>query len=252
MNHKNMVQKTVDVLAYLSKNAQGVTLTEISEILDIPKTTVFDILKTLRENDFVHFMNTKRKTYGIGAQSYAIGMTYLKTSNLFMIAQPYLIELGDKYQKTTFIAKRHGEEFTFVYKYESPFSKVTTANTGDKKPLHCTSIGKCFLAFDKAAEGLVDTIPLPPHTKYTITNRDRLRDSIKKIRLLGYAYESRESQEHVACLAAPIYNYSNSMVGTISMSGLYQEKEDLHQQGLELKKLAQVISTQLGYVEYYK
>ncbi len=252
MYRKNMVQKTVDVLAHLSRNAHGMTLTEISEALSIPKTTVFDILKTLKENDFVHIMNLKRKTYGIGAQSYAIGMTYLKTSNLFMIAQPYLIELADKYQKTTFISKRHGDEFTFVYKYESPFSKVVTANTGDKKPLHCTSIGKCFLAFDPDAEDLIETIPLLPHTKYTILNRDELKENIEKIKELGYSYESRESQEHMACLAAPIYNYANSMVGTISMSGLYQEKEDLNPQGLELKKLAQVISTQLGYVEYYK
>ncbi len=250
--HKNMVQKTLDVLGYLSKNAQGVTLTEMAEKLEIPKTTMYDILRTLRENDFIHFMNTKRKTYGIGSQTYAIGMTYLKTSNLFMVAQPFLIELADKYQKTAFIAKRHGSEFTFVYKYESPFSKVTTANTGDKKPLHCASIGKCFLAFDPDAKDLIETIPLPGFTKYTITNRDKLKENIMKIKKLGYSFESRESQEHMACLAAPIYNFENSMVATISMSGLFQEKEDSHLQGLELKKLAQVISAQLGYVEYYK
>ncbi len=252
MDHKNMVQKTIDVLTFLSKNAQGMTMSEISEGLSIPKTTTFDILKTLKENDFVHLINPKKKTYGIGAQSYAVGMTYLKTSNLFMIAQPFLVELADKYQKTTFIAKRHGEEFTFVYKYESPLSKVVTANTGDKKQLHSTSIGKCFLAFDPGAFDLIETITLTRYTKHTFTDRDKLRENIEEIRELGYSFESRESQEHMACIAAPIYNYANSMVATISMSGLYEEKEDLHQQGLELKKLAQVISTQLGYVEYYK
>ncbi|MCK7488614.1 MAG: IclR family transcriptional regulator C-terminal domain-containing protein [Bacillus subtilis] len=118
--------------------------------------------------------------------------------------------------------------------------------------MHCASIGKCFLAFDEQAKDLVETIPLPGFTKYTITNRDKLKENIKKIKGLRYSYESRESQEHMACLAAPIYNYSNTMIATISMSGLYNEKEDLHEQGLELKKLAQVISIQLGYVEYYK
>lgn len=56
----------------------------------------------------------------------------------------------------------------------------------------------------------------------------------------------------MACVAAPIYNYEKSMVGTISMSGLFQERENLHAQGEELKKLSQIISEQLGYVEYYK
>ena len=247
-----MVQKTVDVLLYLSKNAQGLTLTEISQGVGIPKTTGHDILKTLKENEFVHHVNKKRKTYGIGSQAYAIGMTYLKTSNLYMVAQPFLIELADKYQKTTFIAKRHGTEFIFVYKYESPFSKVTTANTGDRKPLHCASIGKCFLAFDPEAKDLIETIPLPAFTKYTITNREKLRENVKKIKQLGYSFEYRESQEHMACIAAPIYNSANSMIATISMTGLYQEKEDLNAQGEELKQLAKVISTQLGFVENYK
>lgn len=252
MKRKSMVQKTIDILQYLSKNAKGATLTEISDDLNFPKTTVFDILKTLKANDFVHYINSKRKIYGIGSQCYAVGMTYLKSSNIFMIAQPYLIELADKYQKTTFISKRSGDMFTFTYKYESPFAKVSTANTGDQKPLHSTSIGKCYLAFDVDAYNLIDTIPMTRYTRYTITDREELKKQLEEIRKLGYSYEFRESQEHMACVAAPIYNYEKSMAGTISMSGLFQERENLHAQGEELKKLSQIISEQLGYVEYYK
>ena len=76
---KNMIQKNIDILKYLSNHAEGATLTEIATALDFPKTTVFDILKTLKANDFVHYVNAKTKSYGVGAQCYAVGMTYFFT-----------------------------------------------------------------------------------------------------------------------------------------------------------------------------
>lgn len=252
MQTKNTVQKVIDIIEILSSHVEGMTLTEITKELELPKTTVYDILKTLRENEIIQYRNKRTKKYGVGARLYVMGTAYVRNSNLLSIAQPYLMEIAEKYEKTTFVSKRVMDRFTFVYKYESPRAKVTTANVGDQKLLHSTSIGKCFLAFDPTAADLIETIPLPAFTKWTITDRNKLKSELEKIRKLGYSYEFRESQEHMACLAAPIYNFENAMTATISMSGLYQEREDLHQQGENLARLAKVISTQLGYVEYYK
>jgi DNA-binding IclR family transcriptional regulator len=240
-----MIQKTADVLYYLSENLQGATLTEIAAALGFPRTTVFDILKTLMANDFVHYIDGAKKLYGIGSAVYTIGMAYLDSSRLFIIAKPYLILLADKYEKTTFISKRHDDRFTFVYKYDSPYAKIATSNIGDKKMLHSTSIGKCFLAFDASAEPLIETIELVPFTKYTITSRETLKAHLEEIRSLGYSYEFQESNEHIACLAAPIYTNAR-MIGTISMTGLHNEDEDFASQGNELAQIAKVISGQLA------
>jgi DNA-binding IclR family transcriptional regulator len=248
VNDKSMIQKTIDVLFYLSANPRGAKLTEIAEKLEIPKTTVFDILKTLMKNDFVHYINAPKKIYGIGSQIYAIGMTYLDSSSLFTIAKPYLTLLADKYEKTTFISKRHHDRVTCVYKYASPYAKAPTGNIGDQKMLHSTSIGKCYLAFDAAAAPLIDTIELLPSTPYTITSREELKKQIQQIRGLGYSLERRESHELMACLAAPIYN-RGAMVGTISMTGFFREGEDFSSQGNELAQLAKIISEQLEHVE---
>jgi DNA-binding IclR family transcriptional regulator len=239
-----MVQKTVDVLFYLSGKPLGASLTEIAKNLRFPKTTVFDILKTLLQNDFVHYVKIQEKTYGIGAQIYAVGMTYFESSTVFSIAVPYLMFLADKYKKTAFISKRHNDRATCVYKYISPYAKARTSGIGGQKMLHSTAIGKCYLAFDTAAAVLIDTIELTPCTPYTITSRDRLKENIQNIRALGYSYEKRESFETMACLAAPLFDHGN-MVGTISMTGFYHEDEDLSVQGKEMAQIANIISEQL-------
>jgi DNA-binding IclR family transcriptional regulator len=245
MDSKSMIQKTIDVLFYLSLHPKGAKLTEIAENLNFPKTTVFDILKTLLKNDIVQYVNKQKKVYGIGSQIYAIGMAYLESSTLFQIAKPYLTLLADKYEKTTFISKRHYDSVTCVYKYSAPSTRARTANIGDQKLLHSTAIGKCYLAFDVDAAPLLDTIELFPKTPYTITSREVLKEEIERYRALGYSYEKRESHELMACVAAPIFN-RNIMAATISMTGFYREDEDFAAQGNEISQLAKIISEQVS------
>jgi len=244
MKRQNMVQKTVDVLNYLSANPKGAALSDITRDLDYPKTTVHDILKTLIQNDFVQYAKSLKKNYCIGSQVYTIGIGYLESSNLFQTAKPYLILLADKYEKTTFLSKRHNDYVICVYKYASLHAKVPTANIGDRKLLHSTAIGKCYLAFDSEAFSLIDTIDLPGFTPHTITDRSRLKEHIEELRNLGYSWEKRESHIKMACLAAPIF-MRGSMIGTISMTGWYRENEDYISQGNEIAQLAKLVSAQL-------
>jgi DNA-binding IclR family transcriptional regulator len=243
-NGFNMVQKTIDVLSYLAKNPKGSKLSKIAQDLGYAKTTVYDILKTLLNNNFIQYMSSEKKTYIIGARVYSMGFTYLESSNLFRIAKPYITLLADKYEKTVFIAKRSNDRAFFIYKYASLHAKAPTGAIGDQKLLHSTSIGKCYLAFDADAAPLIETIELSPFTPYTITSREKLKANIEEIRKLGYSWEQRESHELMACLAAPLF-YRNSMINTISMTGWYREDEDYTAQGSEIAQLARIISQQL-------
>ena len=243
-NSINMVQKTIDVLSYLAKNPQGAKLSKISADLGYPKTTIHDILKTLLENSFIQYVNPDKKIYIIGARVYTMGITFLESSNLLRIAKPYLTLLADKYEKAAFIAKRSNDRAFCIYKYASPHFEVSTGTVGDQKLLHSTSIGKCYLAFDPEAAPLIETIELPSFTPYTITSRDDLKANIEEIRRLGYSWEQRESHELMACLAAPLF-YKNSMVATVSLTGLYNENDDFTAQGNEIAQLANIISQQL-------
>lgn len=242
---QNMVQKTIDVLNFLSAHPKGAALTDIVKGLNYPKTTVHDILRTLIANDFVQYTKPPKKNYCIGAKAYTIGIGYLESSSLFLAAKPYLILLADKYEKTTFLAKRYNDRVVSIYKYVSLHAKAPSGNIGDQKRLHSTSIGKCYLAFDKDAFPLIDTIDLPPFTPYTITSRTRLKEHIEKLRALGYSWEQRESHHKMACLAAPIFE-NETMVGTISMTGWYREDEDYASQGNEIAQLAKLISAELS------
>jgi DNA-binding IclR family transcriptional regulator len=156
--------------------------------------------------------------------------------------------LADKYEKTTFIARRSNDRAFCIYKYASPHAKAPTGTIGDQKLLHSTSIGKCYLAFDTDAAPLIETIELPSFTPYTINSREKLKVNIEEIRKIGYSWEQRESHELMACLAAPLFS-KNHMIATISMTGWYKEDEDYAAQGNEIAQLANIISQQLDEVD---
>ncbi|MDR2020987.1 MAG: IclR family transcriptional regulator [Treponema sp.] len=244
-NDKNMVQKTIDILFYLSTNPKGASLSTITKALKFPKTTVYDILKTLMINDFVQYTNARKKIYSIGAEIYIIGTAYLESSDFFRIARPYLTLLADKYEKTTFIAKRHYDRAICVYKYSSPYAKAPSGNIGDRKRFHSTAIGKCYLAFDPEAASMIDSIELVQCTPYTISDREKLKANLSEIKKLGYSWEQRESHIKMACLAAPVFK-NDCMAGTISMTGWYREDEDFSTQGNEIAQLAKLISAELN------
>ena len=244
MENTNTVQKTVDILQYLSTHPNGAALSAIAKELRFPKTSVYNILKTLVQNNFIQCVIQGKKNYCIGSHAYITGYTYLESSELFKAARPYLTLLADKYEKTAFLSIRDRDQAIFIYKYASLNVKTIMGDVGERRLLHASAVGKCFLAFDTGAFPLIDTIDLPAFTPYTITVRKKLKAHLGELRKLGYSWEQREYYIHTSCLAAPIF-IRGAMAGAISMVGWYKEEEDLTAQGNEIAQLANLITTQL-------
>ena len=81
--------------------------------------------------------------------------------------------------------------------------------------LHCTSAGKCLLAFGHAA------IPsqLPARTGRTITSPEILRLHLAEIVEQGYALDDEENDPGVRCLSAPVFNGSGEAIGCVGIDG---------------------------------
>ena len=78
--------------------------------------------------------------------------------------------------------------------------------------LHCTSAGKCLLAFGLAE--LPDT--LPRRTPRTITSPTLLEAHLARARDAGYAWDDEENDAHTRCISAPV-NGAGGAVGCIGI-----------------------------------
>lgn len=244
--------RSIEILDLISKKKEGYTLAEIVEIMDIPKSSVFDILKTLLHTNMIEEdFSTGKTKYKIGLHSFLIGINYVNGVDIVNVAKKYLVPLADKMQATTFMAILDDYMVTYLYKYESKESIITTANIGSRRELHSAALGKIMLAFssEEFVNEAIKHINFEPYTEYTITSIAKYFEEIKEAKIKGYAKSNREDALHQIAVAAPVFDHNGQVIAAISCVGLYEENIDLDELGEIVKTEAKNISYRLGYLK---
>lgn len=150
---------------------------------------------------------------------------------------------------TTFMAVLDENMVTYIYKYESENSIITTANVGTRKSLHCAALGKAMLAYKSEEEisKIIDKIDFISYTYFTIKTKEKLIEELAEVRQRGYAKDDRENTLQQIAVAAPLFDHEGHVVAAISCVGFYESSIDLDDLGLLIKDVGKQISYKLGY-----
>ena len=207
------LEKGIAVLEYLSLRTQGETLQEIKSDLDISQTTAYRILNTLVRLDYLIY-NEDTKRYKLSRKLLTLGFRSLNEHNLLETVLPRLHDLRDQVKETAIMAYLPN---TVRDRYLS-YMEFTCYNAR------------------------------------TITTRDAYLEELERVRKLGYALDNEEELNGVICIGAPIFNYTGYPCGAIWISGPKDRlsKEVVRTSADCIKKVAQTISLELGYIKQKK
>ncbi|ADO83923.1 IclR family transcriptional regulator [Ilyobacter polytropus] len=248
MKINRTVERTVKILELLSKEKNGLTVKEITAKMKIPKTSAYDILETMAHLEVLEKNTGELNLYKIGLKSFQIGNSYSRNKEIFKIIDKPMQELAEKTGKTVFYAVENDGEIVYISKHESEKAIITTAGIGSTNPMYCTSLGKAILAFlsPEKIEALIAMQPFEKKTKYSLSKQDLIKE-LKEIKNRGYAIDNREIEEHMLCIGAPVFDSTKSVVGAVSISGLFSENRDIDKEALALMNTCSEISRKLGY-----
>jgi DNA-binding IclR family transcriptional regulator len=247
MKINNTAKRTIEILDLVSKNPEGLTLGEITAILDIPKTSVYDILVTLESLNAIEVADERLKSYVIGVKTFVIGNSYIQNADLIKISREILKGLGNKLGRTTFIAKESQKKIIYLYKYEPSNAIITTSNIGTLNEVYSTSLGKAIVAFRDDYEEYLNDITFKPISKNTITNKEDFITELIRVRQRGYSLDDREFDDMLSCVGAPIFNHNGKVEAAISAAGFYSDDLDIDYISHSVMKAAKQISEKLGY-----
>ncbi len=248
MKINRTVDRAIAMLELISNHQEGMSLNEISEIMDIPKSSCFDILHTLVSNEMVEPMGRDGKIYRIGVRSFVIGNQYMENRRVMEIAREKIEALGDKYGKSVFLAEDSLGHVVYVYKYQpKDISVIASCTVGTKNEYYNTALGKCMLAFKENFVELIEDF----HRQGLIFNKEKLISQVVEIRMNKYVYSDQEHQKQLFCVAAPIFDHRGHVSSAVSISGVYLGIQECKQETEDLRKMAEDISRQLGYVGEY-
>lgn len=195
------VDRAFKIIEYISDNSSA-GVSELARNLDINKSTVFGLIKTLEQLGYVKKNDVDDK-YFMSYKFYSLVDSSIHNVSIIDVIRPYSEILNKKYGETVHLVTATGKSVIYIDKIDGTKSIRVSTRIGSKMPLHCTGVGKAILALrtDEEIEKYIDTYGLKPYTKNTITDKDKFMEEIEKIRRNGYSIDNEEIQEDLYCIA---------------------------------------------------
>jgi DNA-binding IclR family transcriptional regulator len=245
------VAKAIGILDILAGKANvGVSLAELSSLIDMPKSSTHRYLATLQELGLAQRMDDDR--FCLGTKVIELAGSFLVKSDLRNESQTILNELAEKTGETIHLAVPSGLDVVYIAKIESDHALSMSSHIGARLPMYCTSLGKAILAFSPPE--LLHAVlseHLVARTAHTITSPEALRAELVIVRSQGFAIDNEENEAGIFCVGGPIIDYSGNAIAAISISGPC-ERINSQRAGLLgplLWESTQRISRRRGYFE---
>lgn len=215
------VKRAVYILERLASSKNGATASEIARELGVNRSTVFRLMETLIEAGYVR-QSTLTKRYHLTMKLFTLGSNLLDEMDIRSHARPVLESLQKETGHTVHLGLRDQNEVVYIDKITGTNPIQMYSRIGRRAPLYCTGIGKAILAFMKDDEinQFLKNTKLIKFTPNTIVDSSKLWEEIKKIREKGYALDNEEHEIGIRCVAAPIFDYSNEVIGSISLAAV--------------------------------
>jgi IclR family transcriptional regulator, acetate operon repressor len=209
------IDRAGEMLARLLESEAPMSLRDLAEAADLPKSTASRLLTALERHGLVHQAGQRGKLEP-GPAILRFAHRGGVERHLVELSQPVLEALSDSSHETVnlsvptpngvdHLAQVHGRHFLGAGQW-----------VGRRVDYHCTANGKVFLA-SGAAE-------LPPgklvrKTPQTIVERAALERQLEAVRRDGYATTIDELEDGLSALAAPVRGPAGQVIAALSISG---------------------------------
>lgn len=210
----------LDHVADRTRNgAASVSLGELATTLGTAKSTVLRLTAPMVETDLLRRTPDAGFTLGLGAL--LLGQSYLEGIDLRSAAAPFMRRTAETTGLTCHLVVPDGTDIVYVDKVETRGTVRMGSRIGNRLPMRNTASGKAIVAFGDP--GLLDAVLAVPATAMTdqsITDDGRWRQEVGRTRARGYGIDDRENEPGIRCVAAPVLDHANQVVGAMSISGL--------------------------------
>lgn len=239
----NSVKRALNIFdLYLSCDKKELSLTEISKGINVNKSTVYRIVKTLEQEGWLIQNNNK---YRIGFGVLKVSGKVLKDYNSRDYIVKELEELVDRIKETAILSVFEDKWGICIEKADADNSMEFKLRKGQIFPTHAGAAGKILLAFQP--EEIIDKVisyGLKKFNDNTITDGEKLKEHLKEIRNKKYAVSYAEVDSSGTAIGLPVFDKEEKIIYGLSVSGPI---ERLKKKGMdylinEVKKTADKIS----------
>lgn len=198
------------------------TLSQVAAATGLTRAAARRFLLTL-----VHlgYVETDGKLFALRARVLELGYAYLSSLTLPEVALPHMEALAVQVGDTCTLSVLDGIEVVSVARIPSRRLMGVSINIGSRFPAYATSVGRVLLAAqtDKWLDENIPKIDFEARTVSTITDPQKLRAALDRIRVEGYAIVDRELEPGLCSAAVPIHDSAGAVIAAMNVS-LHSER----------------------------
>ena len=203
-------------LDYMTNHTGPVRLTDVASALGVDKSNAAHLLKTLVAAGYARQDGTRR--YMASDKLAAAARREHTLEQIIAVKEAWRDTLEALVAETgecAHLAVLVGDRVWYIDKVDSPLPLKVDHPVGTLSPLHCTALGKSFLAFGQAQ------VPeaLPAYTPRTQTSRRAISEEIERTRARGYSVDDEEFAPGIRCVARPVFDEAGDMIAAVGISG---------------------------------
>lgn len=244
----------LEVLLLYDTSTLLLTVNEISRRLGYTQSKTYRLVRTLIKYGLLQEQHGTAQ-YSLGINTFRIGLLAQQQFNLPLIARPFMKELSNLTKETVVLTAVNGTKGIVLDRVESEEPiRYSLFQPGATIPLHCGASSKIIMAFlpEEEWDRVIAQEGLHRYTSNTITDGDRLKAHLRKIRKDGYAFSDQEVDRDVRAVAAPILNERKELIAGLSIAGpAYRiNKKKVSFLGKLVIECARKISSSMGFESY--
>jgi IclR family transcriptional regulator, acetate operon repressor len=205
----------MDILDLLQDSSEGRSLLEVSEAVELPRSSAYRYLSTLESRGYV------RRDPATGLYSFGLAFLPSHGRHLEVLAarsRQIMEQLRDRLGETINLGVLDGHRVVYLEIFESNKAVRLAARSGDRDPIHSTGLGKAIasLISEDEVRAILAAEGMPRRTSKTITDETEFLRELDNVRARGYALDLGENEEEGRCVAVPFP--SKRMLTAISLS----------------------------------
>jgi DNA-binding IclR family transcriptional regulator len=214
-----VIDRMMEVLTALAHHEPGLTIRELTERLELPRTTIYRILNSLQQHNMVR--RDEDGAYHLGRRLLSLASHVASRASevdLAAIAQPFLDKLAAELGEGIKLSVIDSEGILVLAVAQGRREYALTVAPGQRMPIHAGAASKLLLAHlppDELNDWLAK--PLIAYTGKTVTDPKRLRSELARIKRLGWAQDKGENGPSIHAFAAPVVTGAGKVVGALSV-----------------------------------
>jgi DNA-binding IclR family transcriptional regulator len=212
------VGKALSILELFGEDQPSMSISQVAAGTGLNRATTYRFCQTLLGLGYLEDVGKGELRPGLKAISLA--RAALSSRELPELAVPYLRDLQSKTDETVNMALLDGDEVVYVARLLSDHLLALRLFVGSRLSAVGSSLGRAMIAFlpDDQIDAMIARADLKETTAKTITDPEKLRAELRKIRSRGYAVNDQEVAIGVTGIAAPVFGISGRPLAAINLS----------------------------------